>query len=327
MAKTKRTYPALVLFILSPVIGELLSGSAPPAEFFQPLGFIILVVLYGGGALLVRELVFRWNKGWPSLLALAAAYGVAEEALMCKSFFDPVWMDLGPLADYGRWLGVNWVWAFELTIYHAVFSIVIPIALANLLFFERRHNRWMPNWGLWMLLALWILNGVVIFYQISEYRPPTSHLGVAAAVTAALSVLAWQLPRRELSPKPNPKRACRPWLLLALGFAGAAMLFALVWLLPHTKIHPAAVILAMTLLAAVFTWAIPALTARPGFSDKHRLALIAGALSFFILLSPLQEWDEARSDNTAGMSVVGLAILAMLLCLGHRIRQRQKTSG
>ena len=324
MAKSKRTYPALILFFLSPAIGELLSGSAPPVEFFQPLGFIMLVVLYGGGAVLVREVVFRWNKGWPSLLALAAAYGVAEEGLMCKSFFDPAWMDLGPLADYGRWLGVNWVWAFELTVYHAVFSIVIPIALANLLFPGRRHNRWMPNWGLGMLLALWIANGVVIFYLISEYRPPAAHLWIAAAVTAGLCILAWRLPRRDLSPKPNSKDACRPRRLLVLGFAGTAMLFVLVWLLPHTGIHPVAVILAVVLLAAVFTWAIPVLATRPGCADKHNLALIAGALTFFIVLSPLQEWDQARPDNTAGMSVVGLAVLAMLLWLGHRIRQRQE---
>jgi len=324
MVKKKRTYPALVLFFLSPVIGELLSGSAPPAEFFQPLGFIMLAVLYGGGAVLAREVVFRWNKGWPSLLALAAAYGVAEEGLMCKSFFDPAWMDLGPLADYGRWLGVNWVWAFELTVYHAVFSIVIPIALVNLLFPDRRRNRWMPSWGLWMLLALWIANGVIIFYLISEYRPPAEHLLIAAAATAGLCILAWRLPRRDFSPKPNPRDACRPRLLLVLGFAGPATLFVLVWLLPHTGIHPAFVALAVALLAAVFTWAIPVLTTRPGCSDKHKLALIAGALAFFIVLSPLQEWDKARSDNTAGMSVVGLAVLVMLLWLGHRIRQRQK---
>ena len=327
MAKNRRTYPALILFFLSPAIGELLSGSAPPAEFFQPLGFIILVVLYGGGAILVRELVFRWNKGWPSLLALAAAYGVAEEGLMCKSFFDPAWMDLGPLADYGRWLGVNWVWAFELTVYHAVFSIVIPIALVNLLFPGRRHNRWMPSWGLWVLLTLWIVNGVVIFSQISEYRPPAAHLWIAASVTVGLCVLAWRLPRRNLSPKPNSKDVCRPRRLLALGFAGTAMLFVLAWLLPHTRVHPVAVILAITLLAAFFTWAIPVLATRPGCSDKHKLALIAGALVFFIVLSPLQEWDQARPDNTAGMSVVGLGVLVMLLCLGHRIRQRQKISG
>ena len=30
----------------------------------------------------MRELVRRWDKGWPTLLALGAAYGVAAGALL-----------------------------------------------------------------------------------------------------------------------------------------------------------------------------------------------------------------------------------------------------
>jgi len=40
----KRVPPALVLFFLSPVIAKLLSGSSPPAEFFQPFGLLVLSV-------------------------------------------------------------------------------------------------------------------------------------------------------------------------------------------------------------------------------------------------------------------------------------------
>jgi len=43
--------PTLVLFLLAPAIGELLSGSAPPAEFFTPFGFLMILCLYGSGAL------------------------------------------------------------------------------------------------------------------------------------------------------------------------------------------------------------------------------------------------------------------------------------
>jgi hypothetical protein len=134
----QRYLPAIVLFLLAPVCGELLSSSAPPLEFFNPLTFATLCLLYGGGAVLVRELAFRWRKGWVSILILGAAYGVIEEGLMVKSFFDPNWMDIGILGSYGRWLGVNWVWTVELTIYHAVISIGIPILITTLLFPERK---------------------------------------------------------------------------------------------------------------------------------------------------------------------------------------------
>jgi len=71
----------------------------------------LLASLYGSGAIIVRELKVRWKKNYVSMFILGAAYGIIEEGLMVKSFFDPNWMNLGILGSYGRWLGVNWVWA------------------------------------------------------------------------------------------------------------------------------------------------------------------------------------------------------------------------
>ncbi|MFZ8850486.1 hypothetical protein [Fervidibacter sp.] len=59
----RRISPAVVLFVLEPAVGELLSGSSPPVEFFNPFAFFLLAALYGGGAILVRELVFKWRMG------------------------------------------------------------------------------------------------------------------------------------------------------------------------------------------------------------------------------------------------------------------------
>jgi len=85
----KRIPPAWVLYFLAPIIGELLSGSAPPIEFFNPFGLLILPALYGSGAILARELALRREKRWPTILVLGLAYGILEEGLMVKSFFDP----------------------------------------------------------------------------------------------------------------------------------------------------------------------------------------------------------------------------------------------
>lgn len=127
-----------MLFFLAPVMGELLSGSAPPVELFNPFGFMLLTSLYGSGALAIRELRVRWNKGIGTTLLLGAAYAVIEEGLMVASFFNPQWPDIGLLSEYGRWLGVNWIWAVMLTIYHAVYSIAIPIMLVELVYPDRR---------------------------------------------------------------------------------------------------------------------------------------------------------------------------------------------
>ncbi len=144
-ARPKYTKPVLSLFILSPAVGELLSGSSPPLEFFNPITFLILASLYGSGALLVREYARTWGRGWRSILVLGAAYGIIEEGILVRSFFNPNWVDLGVLGTYGRWLGVNWVWAEWLTIYHAIFSITIPILLVELSYPQYRARPWLSR--------------------------------------------------------------------------------------------------------------------------------------------------------------------------------------
>ncbi len=319
--------PALVLLLLSPAIGELLSSSAPPAEFFNPLGFLMLAVLYGGGALLIRELVFRWGKGWPSLLVLGAAYGIAEEGLMCKSFFDAGWMDVGLLGTYGRWLGVNWVWALELTIYHAAFSIVIPITLVNLLFPDRCSERWLGRRGFVVLSVLWVINGILIFQFISPYRPPVLQYGIALAVTIGLVALARRLPRSIAAARPSQKKAPRPVCLGVLAFAGTFALFFLAWVLPPTRVHPVVVVGLMVALAAAAAWVISRASCQPGFADRHKLASVSGALCFFILfLAPVREWAPNQPDNPTGMSLVALTALVFLLWLGRRVKRREKSA-
>jgi len=78
----------LTLLFLSPAMGELLSGSAPPQQFFNPIMLFTFILLYGCGTVLIREARARWNLQW-SVLFLAVAYGIVEEGLLVKSYFNP----------------------------------------------------------------------------------------------------------------------------------------------------------------------------------------------------------------------------------------------
>jgi hypothetical protein len=62
------------LWLLSPAIGELLSGSSPPLEFFNPFSYLLLASLYGSGAVLIRELKNRWDLDFKGLLLLGAVF-------------------------------------------------------------------------------------------------------------------------------------------------------------------------------------------------------------------------------------------------------------
>jgi hypothetical protein len=158
-----------MLFLLAPAIGELLSGSSPPSEFFTPIAFLLLSALYGSGAIVVRELRIRWKKGLGSMLLLGAAYGVLEEGLMVGSFFNPHWMDLGLLGVYGRWLGVNWVWAEMLIIFHSVYSITVSIMLVELTFPKRSNENWVSKKMFWAIVAL--LASVVALWGLYIFLP------------------------------------------------------------------------------------------------------------------------------------------------------------
>ncbi|NWG11120.1 hypothetical protein HXY33_05145 [Candidatus Bathyarchaeota archaeon] len=324
--KSPKPPPALILFLLSPAIGELLSGSAPPVEFFSPFGLSILVALYGSGAVIIRELKVRWKKGIGSVLLLGAAYGILEEGLMVCSFFNPGWVDLGPFAVYGRWLDVNWVWAVMLTLYHAVYSITIPIVLVELAYPERRNEKWMSNkklTAIFVLLISDVVFGFLLFASFLRYWPPLPQYLLTALVMILLGYTAFRLPKRWgiIGKKPLP----RTFMMWAIGtvasFALLLGFYLIHALIPLWQIGilfgPTLVLLFWKLLTR-YEWKKP--------NEKHRFALASGALTYFIVFAPLQELDKSRTDNPVGMSLVGLAFLIGLVLLGRHVWKSDRTS-
>jgi len=324
LALRRRLSPALVLFFLSPVVGELLSGSSPPAEFFNPVGLLVMLFLYGGGAVLIREWLQRWGKGWWSLLLLGAAYGIVEEGLMVKSFFDPNWMDLGILGSYGRWAGVNWVWSLELTLYHMVFSIAIPIVLVRLMFRDQVERPWVGKRTLRLLFLLFVADVAFGYLFLTPYRPPLLPYVLTLVAVAVLFTLARRWPHQR--GMPTGRVVPRPWRFWLTGFLATLGFFVASWGLPSAGVP---VWLTMLLMLAVFV--LPALWVRRAsgkgleWQAKHLCALAAGALSFLILIAPIQESDATRVDDPRGMTLVGISFALLLLLLYWRVRRRGET--
>lgn len=316
-----RIPPALVLLLLAPAIGELLSGSSPPAEYFTPFGFITLTALYGGGALLAREIKIRWRKGIGSLLLLGASYGVLEEGVMVASWFNPDWPDLGMMGVFGRWLGVNWVWAVDLTIYHAIVSITVPVLLVELTYPGRRgeswlRGRWLPTVAL--IFAADVLFGLFLFSSLTGYTPNPAHIIFALFIAAGLFLAAKQLKRGWAVKEDKPVR--RPLYYLAYTFTGSLACVAVFYILPNLiSTHDGAllvIILGVVLFLGLINWL------RRDWrnaTDNHRLAICAGSLLLLILITPIQELDKSRTDNTSGMIIVGLAAVALMLLLYIKI--------
>src|SRR5213594_3948288 len=302
--------PLLALVLLSPVIAEMLSGSTPPFEWLNPIAVLFLIWLYGAGVLVMRETAVRWKTGWPSILLLGAAYGIIEEGLAVKSFFDPGWMDLGTLGWYGRWLDVNWVWAVWLTIYHAVVSIAIPIFLVEWLSPRTRGQPLTSRRGYVMSIAL--LAGATVFINIllTPYRPSAWHLLGAGAAVALLvwaakkyaGVLWARLPSRK-----DP-RSPRVYALAGFGFLmGSFLLYGggpFFGVIPAITILEGAAVLMGVILLVRRTSDDPARWAR------QRFAFVAGAMGFLIVLAAFLEIAGWR-----GMAIVGAAFAFLLVRL------------
>jgi hypothetical protein len=315
----KRIPPALVLFFLAPAIGELLSGSSPPVEFFQPFTLLLLGALYGSGAILSRELTLRWEKRWPTIFLLGAAYGIVEEGLMVKSFFDPAWPDLGLLGVYGRWAGINWVWSVFLTLYHAVFSIAIPIFLVEQCIPERGDEPWVGKRGLRGLAILLAFDVIFGFTLLTSYRPPPIPYIMAGAAAAAL---VWMARRAPVEWRGGEGTPSRPLSLVALGFLAVTVFFLMNWALPELGV-PVGITLVLEGGWAVLMFTLVRRASGYGeWTDRGRLALVSGALTFLVLLAPISELDATRSDNTTGMAVVGLVTLAFLFWLHRKVQIR-----
>src|SRR5581483_1658515 len=120
---------------------------------------------YGGGALLVRESVRRSGRGWPSILVLGVAFGLAEEAFMTQSLFNPDYLGLHIhllQPAYIAALGIGAWWTVYVLTLHAVWSISVSIALTESLVPERANKPWLGVIGLGLVSLLFRLASVAI---------------------------------------------------------------------------------------------------------------------------------------------------------------------
>ncbi len=321
--ETDRTIiPLMALVFLAPLIGEGISTSTPVHKFFQPVTLLLLIALYGFGALQIRESMVRWGKqgnAWRFLLIMGAAYGIVEEALYLLSFFNPQWVDLGPMTNYGRWLGVNWPWAFELTIFHAIYSITIPILVVHTIFPSLRDRPWLSEKGDFTCLAVFLVSGPLwLLFVTDKYGYITGAAQYGGFLLLVLVLIA--IARRGIGEDNGTRQTSsrpRPAFLFMSGLIWAILFFLIfAWLVPTWEQPP---IFSMTgLFGITLLWVVPVdrwLTGNP-FRDHITMTSAGlGALSFLIIFLLLV--GEPLSKIIFG--ILGVAIiLVTLLKIGKK---------
>jgi hypothetical protein len=322
----RRTWPAiLTLYMLAPIMGEVLSWSTPPlALILDPTKLIFEPALYGSGAIVIREIVRRTHGDWGNILVLGAAYGVLEEGIDVQTWFNPA--GLHGLGIYGRAWDVNWVWAMGLTVFHMVCSITIPIILTEALFPDRADQPWLGKIGRRWLVAWFVVTtvlgalgyGFILGKKAGYFHPPFPQYLLAVGITAALFVLG----RRLAFPAPAQRSSRQPprlWTARLAAFAATAVFFLAFYGLPSLVPFAPTTIAVLSLIVLLAALQARAWAMRPGWNDAHRLALASGVTSFWLVVSPV--------FFVTGLPLVALAFLILLILLARRAeRKRQPLS-
>jgi len=314
----KRLAPVCVLFVLSPLIAEYLSGSMAMAQITL-LPFMML--LYGGGAVLVREAVRHTRRGWASIALLGLAYGLLEEGLFDQSLFNPHFVGLH-LLDYGHWapLGIGIPWTLYVLGIHVVWSIMVPVAVVELLFQEQRTTPWLRGPGLAVTALLYAAGAAMVTFGTAHqehFMASPLQLGVAGAAALAAIVLAFALP----APHPTEGKVTAPWIAGLLSFAACSAAVLTYGQGANTLHWPWPVVAAGIGGCAVAMLAFGAVvTRRSSWNNRHRFAMTAGALLVYCWFGFMIEISLHKTTNLLPHAALATAMLILLAITGWRVR-------
>ncbi len=324
MTKVNKIKIIIFLLILSPVLGELVPGASPPSVFFKPIGLLIMVLLYGCGTLLIREAMTRWKMKW-SVLFLAIAYGIVEEGLAVKSFFNPGWMGLGPISGYGMFFGIQWVWTLMLIGYHATISTMIPIAISALLWPNYKDVPLLKKKGMFLALLGFIssiLFSMVTFGNIVEgkmvpFFPPPIFLIGSLILVLFLVWLGYKYRNSHIRTNKTP--LFYPFIFGAIGFMYQFFYLFLFYLfLPRVASGITTIFLLIMEMILVLLFIFYQIY-HQNITKYHITSLIFGSILFWILISPISEFSNGKS----GMVAVGIISLILLILWGHIVLKRK----
>ena len=306
----RRVVPAIGLFFVAPLVAEFLLGNMT----IKMLGMlVILAPVYGSAALLIRESVRRAGRGWASILVLALAYGILEEAFLTETLFNPNYMGLNlHLLEpaFIAALGISgWYTVFVLTL-HTVWSISVSIALVEALVPDRATPPWIGRWGLGLIATIFTLAAVSmaslsIRQDYHHFAASRTQFFWSAIALLVLTVSAFRLPLRLNSTARGGVPP--PWIpgLMALVASSAFLLVPMAWGWLAVGVY---LLLDAVVAAAILFWA-----ARKGWDERHKVALAGGAAMAYAWHAFIQIPALGTADVFGRIGNLVFAVLAVIL--------------
>jgi len=318
VAHLRRLAPVIGLFLLAPFVGEFLLGNITIGGL---LFGVLLAPMYGGGAVLIRELGRRYGSGWPTMALLACAYALIEEGPLDQLLWNDAYLGVDDFhsATYVPAFGTSVALIQTVIALHAVWSICVPIALIEAFAGDRRSTPWLGRTGLTIVATIYALGAVFVFWgNYSEYRfiAPWFHQIWIGIAIVGLVVVAFAIRSRRLPPMEG--RAPSPWLV------GAAALVATsgYWMASGFNEDPRrewAGVITWCLVVIVGVLMISRWSRQDGWNERHRYALAAGAtLTYVWLAFPMPPSDGGSPMLDLVSNVVFGSVAVILLLLAGR---------
>ena len=272
---------ALLLAVLAPIVAEVSLGSIPLTKFWV---IPIFVPIYGAGALFIREVVRRTGGGFANLLIMGVAYGLVEEGLALQSLTSP---HLYGTAEWApRVFGVNTAYTQLNLVYHAVFSVAVPIALVEFAFARHGTAPYLRRGGVIAAGVTTVLGAALLRVSV----PPTEDLGytmplpavlIIAAVAAVVTAIALRVRIGQPRPAEPPSAPMLAGVAAATTFGFLAMLWPFAGARQPLFTHGVWALLPMTgagLIVAAAIYALIRWSAAPHWTRRELLATCVGAL-------------------------------------------------
>lgn len=321
--------PAITLLLLAPIIAEVLLGATRLSVIYV---LIPEIMVWGGGAVMIREAVRRWHAGWPSMILLGLALAMAEECVIQQTSLAPL---VGATHVYGRFLGVNWIYLFALLVYECVWVVLVPVELTELIFPALRHGPWVRRSGLVVLAIIFVAGSYIAWYAWTQnarpkvfhvpiYNPPLPDILIALGVIVLLATTAFRVRTLRIANPAISWAAPRPWLVGLAAFLLALPCFLLTGIAygaaPHLPFWiPVAAGIAWAILSLMLLqrWA-----SSSAWSAMHRFALVFGALlgsmaSGYVILA-----SGALLIDWIGKIVLNTVAVALMIALARKLRLR-----
>ena len=317
----------LILMIITPGIPEYLTGSSKldsiiynPTFFF--IGLSLNIALFTTGALLIREFSIKFNKGWFSTLILGVAYGIMEEGVAVHTFLLTSGNPVGSLGIYGRYAGIDWMWALFISSFHSIFSIGLPLLLLSTAYPKYSRESLLGRNGKFAVSLIFLIDVIAanLFVAAISGRPVPSigEYTVMFALVIILIFTAYAAPGKWLSCKGVPGQGVIKLYLLGMLVFPLYLIYAYLPSLPSfaDRVPPILEALAYffqsLLIARIIAHYVPKENNR-----RHKFALALG------LITPLLIWAEIMQLIGTSALITIVAIIAIVLL--SRLRKWVRT--